>query len=266
MKAILFVLFTFLTLMTAAESVALAPEQAINLNIKTAQPQTADRFPLGRLSATVLLPPDQSSVVAASFDGVVKQLMVSAHQEVRAGETLALLESRELVDIQTDMIDAAMRLKLQKNNYDRALSLNKEGLISQKEFFDAELEYRQAQTRLATLKTKLHILGMQPESIDAVLANGKPQGLFTLTAPVSGSIIQCNAVVGERFDVGKSLMIISGLGELWLEIPVSLAQAEAIADKQLYLDDRPVKIVALSRVVDPLTQTRMLRISAGGCG
>jgi hypothetical protein len=78
---------------------------------------------------------------------------------------------------------------------------------------------RSARASLAAAQTALALLGTGTVSGSSI----------TLTAPISGVVMESAAEPGERVDAGMALLKVADLSKLALEIPLSTAQARQVA-------------------------------------
>lgn len=119
----------------------------------------------------------QAFDVNPSVSGVVKQVFAKQGDVVKKGETLAMVQSIEVADNLTKLLNEKTRInseiakvktqyssdiKLQQNavdlakvTYDREEGLFKEGISAQKNFQVAKAAYQAAQVKLSTLQQRL---------------------------------------------------------------------------------------------------------------
>jgi RND family efflux transporter MFP subunit len=89
-----------------------------------------------------------------------------------------------------------------ERNFDRARRLREKDAISNRDFEEAQNEYR---TRKAGHER---------------LAGGGEDGILTLTAPIDGQIIEWQVRPGQRLQVGDKLMAIVDASVVWLKVNV----------------------------------------------
>lgn len=146
---------------------------------------------------------DETTVVA-TVAGVVKHSMhISEGMAIKQGATVYHIASDKLQDG-----DQAQRVRINflaaKREYDRALPLVKEKIISEKDFSVIRTEYETA--RLA---------------YEAIGKGGSSKGV-AVTAPMPGYIKSCSVKDGDYVEVGTPLMVITRNQHLYLraEVPV----------------------------------------------
>lgn len=77
----------------------------------------------------------------------------------------------------------------------------------------------------AAARQRLKLLGMSDGLITTIERTGRPNGVVTITTPISGVIQTLDARPGVTLSVGQTLAQISGLGTVWLNAAVPEARA-----------------------------------------
>ncbi|MEK8052918.1 efflux RND transporter periplasmic adaptor subunit [Ideonella sp. DXS22W] len=242
----------------------LTPEQLRALRLVSqplAGPATAASAPDGaaasglrsRHPGRVVVPESRQRVLAAPVAALVERLQVGVGDEVRAGQVLATLRSPAAQDLQREAQAAAMQAELAQSTLTRDQRLFDEGLIAA-----ARLEATRAQARQATLLADDRRRALAQAGA-AAQANG---GVVTLTSPISGTVIERQATVGQRLEAAAPLLRIAALDTLWVELQVPVREAAALrVGDAVQLDEPalPARVIAIARAVDAASQTVMVR-------
>lgn len=77
----------------------------------------------------------------------------------------------------------------------------------------------------AAARQRLRLMGMSDGLIANVERTGRPNGVVTITTPISGVIQTLDARAGVTLSVGQTLAQVSGLGTVWLNAAVPEARA-----------------------------------------
>jgi Cu(I)/Ag(I) efflux system membrane fusion protein len=185
--------------------------------------------------------PDESRIshVHTRVAGWIEELHVNTTGElVQAGQPLARIFSLELFASQTEYL-AARR--------DTATS----GLAS---------------AVIAGGRTRLTVLGMAPEDIDAIEQTGEPRRLVTILAPRSGVVVDRGVSVGTSVDPSTTLLTIADLSRVWViaEVPeanIPGIRAGATARLDFPASGREPFTARIDFLYPTLTtQTRTLRV------
>ncbi len=240
----------------ATEPISLKASQISSLGIQlaTIQPQDAARQ---RFPAQVAIPTAQQRVVAAPVAGVIEALMVSTGDAVKAGQGLVRLRSPQIQELQRDVSQSGSQLDLAKRTAARDEALYQEGLIplSRLEASRAQLAQQQAlaQERRQTL------------ALSGGVARPNADGSISLTAPLSGRVLEQLVAVGQRVEAATPLYRIAALDTLWVDIQVPAKLTSQIrlghAVSVVSPDGGTVtgEVISLGATVDATTQTSLVR-------
>lgn len=158
------------------------------------------------------------SVIAAKISGRIERLFVVPGQQVKAGESLADIDAREV----QARYDQAVALRQQaESDLKRLTSLFEQKILSQAEFDNAQARARIAVAGVAEAETML--------------------GYTKVTAPFAGVITRKHADVGDLASPGKPLLDMEDSTALRLEADVP----EAVIGRLKLGDKLPVRIAAL---------------------
>ncbi len=163
------------------------------------------------------------SVIEAKVSGKIEQMLVVPGQQVKAGETLAVIDAREV----QARYDQAVALRQQADAELKRMT----GLFDQKILSLSELENAQAKARVAIASAS---------EADALLSYTK------VTAPFAGVITRKHTDVGDLATPGKPLLEMEDSSALRLEADVP----EAVVGKLTLADKLPVRISALERELE----------------
>ena len=192
-----------------------------------------------RAVATVV--PDESRIahVHTRVAGWIEHLDVNTTGEfVRAGQPLAQIFSQELLSSQTEYL-AARR--------NTAAS----GITS---------------AVITSGRTRLRVLGMAPEDIDAIEQSGEPKRLVTVVAPRSGVVVNRGVTVGTSVDPSTTVLTIADLSYVWVlaEVPeasISGVRVGTTAELDFPASGRRPFTARVAFVYPTLTErTRTLRV------
>jgi cobalt-zinc-cadmium efflux system membrane fusion protein len=153
--------------------------------------------------------------VGAPVQARVTRLLVNAGQTVRRGQTLAELTSPELGQARAEYLSAEARVKLADAALERKRGLAAEKIVPLREVQEAESQAAEARAGLRTARAAIGAFGVEPPSSDTAEATAST---FVLRSPVSGSVIERRAVVGQMLDPSTPAFRIGDLSTLWLTV------------------------------------------------
>ncbi len=188
--------------------------------------------------------------VVLKISGYVSGLRVAATgQSVQKGETLFQIYSPELFAAQQDYL-------LARSSRD---ALGNAG---------------HADDLVRAAETKLSLLGLTRDQIDAVAKSGKPIEKLGFAAPASGYVIEKNVVEGASIKAGDRVFRLAGLDRVWVEADVFEADLARIAKGQKasialsYIPDRTFEgtVTFVYPYLDPNARTGRVRLELANNG
>lgn len=271
-----------------ATAVTLQPEQTSGIDLEIVTPQAID----GAVSATgkIVVTEDRTANIGPVHEGRIVNLYAGQGSVVKKGQKLADLESADIDQAQADYLKAladlenanrtsAAEIKFNQATYDRTKLLVEKEITPAKNLQQAEhdLEVAEAtaansiasaKVALSNARRHLLILGMKDSTID-VLAN-KPKltsSLFSLTAPISGTVIERNATLGATVGSDANLFKIIDLSSVWIDANVfekDLGRVKRGQEVKVTVPAFPEavfsgRIILISSIVDPDTRTVKVR-------
>jgi cobalt-zinc-cadmium efflux system membrane fusion protein len=162
------------------------------------------------LPAVVEANPARTVKVLPALAGRIVDLNVQLGSRVTQGQVLAVIDSADLAQAYSDDAKARTVLKLSKQALDRLLGLEKTRAISVKDREQAQSDYAQAQAELKRAEARLKAIGVSAEQQEQ-------SRLLSLTAPISGSVIDLQVGLGAYLnDATAALMTIADLETVWV--------------------------------------------------
>jgi cobalt-zinc-cadmium efflux system membrane fusion protein len=231
----------------------------------------------------VAIDEDRSTPVFSPYAGRVTKLLVRPGDAVTKGQPLFIIEAADTVQAQNDYITAmtAMNkarsaLGLAEIQNKRATDLFEGKAIPLKDvqqaaanLIQAQNDMRSSQTALDASRNKLKILGFNEEDIDNFRQKGGINPEITISAPISGTVVQRKIGPGQYVGTGASdpVYVIGDLSTVWLTAFVRETDAAAVAIGQeigftvLALPGRPLfaRINYVAAAIDPATRRLLVR-------
>ncbi len=186
------------------------PEMLRDLRLTTAQVEVRTGAQTISALGQFRVNEDEYAEVGASVSGRVVQLIGRLGQAVRAGQTLAVVQSPELGRAHAELQSARARLALARQTLGRKRELAAERIAPLREVQEAEAEAHAAEAGLSAAQASLSALGFEDATDE-----GQPSH-YRLRAPIAGTIIARDIVLGQMVDSSKSYFEIADLGSLWL--------------------------------------------------
>jgi cobalt-zinc-cadmium efflux system membrane fusion protein len=212
-------------------------------------------------SATVEATPDAEAVLTARAPGTVSRIMVRIGDPVRAGQTLALVESRDASQIAADRSAASARVTLAARQLARERSLLNQGVSPRADFESAQanLAVAEADARRASA------------AAGAARVSGDGRSV-AVVSPVAGRVTNAAANLGQFVAAETELFRVADPRRLQITASVPPADAGRVREgdrvELTTNDGRTIegRVRSSTGVVDPQSRTATVIVTptAGG--
>jgi cobalt-zinc-cadmium efflux system membrane fusion protein len=230
-----------------AAEIRLSPDQAKALGLRTAPLTATAARPVAAAPGVFAPRPQARETVSAPFSGLISKVLVVEGQSVRAGQTLAVMVSREAAAAAADRSQAAADLKIAEAEAARAVKLVDEGVV-------AASRLEQAQARLQAARAL---------AVGRAAAGGgaAASGQYVLKAPFAGRIASVQAQAGEGLQALAAAFVIDKPGPIQVQanLPAAFAGQVKPGDPAA-VEGAPARVVAVGSVIDPKTRAMSLRV------
>lgn len=146
----------------------------------------------------------------------VLRLHASPGDSVRQGQTLLDLTSPELGKARAEYLSIRARVGLAEQALERKRGLAAEKIAPLREVQEAEAAVAEARASLRASAAAIAAFGEEPPQDDSVA--GPTSTAFALTSPVSGTVIERTAAVGQMLDPASPAFRVANLSTLWLTV------------------------------------------------
>jgi cobalt-zinc-cadmium efflux system membrane fusion protein len=209
--------------------------------------------------------------VGAPVAARVTQLRVNAGDTVGRGQALADLTSPELARQRAEYLSAQARLTLAEAALERKRGLAAEKIAPLREVQEAESSVGEARAAVRVARAAIAAFGVEPPANEHDEASSSN---FVLVSPVSGSVIERRAVLGQMLDPAEPAFRIGNLATLWLTVHaferdavrIEPGVAARVSFPALPGQDFPGTVASVARQVEPDSRTVPVRIDVKNSG
>ncbi|MBM3550861.1 MAG: efflux RND transporter periplasmic adaptor subunit [Alphaproteobacteria bacterium] len=221
---------------TAEGEVRLSPAQieTSKILVKAVGPGDISR----QLTAPAAVTPDPDKIarVAAKVAGVVEELRKRLGDNVVRGETIAIIDSREVAEAKSEYLAALANFDLQNVLFQREKGLFEKKITAEQLFLKAKAVFMEAKVKLDLARQKLAALDMSEQEIAALPSQPIAElRRKEIRAPISGRIIERLVNIGQPVGgegQAKELYVISDLSVVEAEIAVPAADLGLLREGQ----------------------------------
>lgn len=209
--------------------------------------------------------------VSVRLLGTVAALRKRLGDDVREGDVLAIIESREVADAKSQYLAAKVAFDLQDTLFARSKSLFESKVSSENDYLRAKTAFEDVRIKFDVARQKLFALGLTGDQIAALPQQPvESLRLQELRAPMSGRIAERRVDLGSlvgREGQESELFVIVDSSVVWAELALQAADLAAVSEGQAITvatgsgaDPFPAKIMFVSPLLDK--DTRSARVVA----
>jgi len=255
------------------ESVQLAPAQMREFGIEVAVASQGQIAVHLERPAEVKFSGDRLVHVVPRVGGVVTQVIVSQGQPVAEDAVMAVLNSRELAELEAVYLAHFERRNLARDTFERENRLWEKKISSEKDYLDAKTALAEAEIALRASGQKLLALGFSQQYVDS-LTSSKDADLtkYEIRAPIAGTVIERHISLGEAVSAEKETFLIADTSTVWVDVtlyPRDMSLVHAGQNVSIDLGEgNPIqgKVAFVTPHVSEETRTAVARVINGSVG
>jgi cobalt-zinc-cadmium efflux system membrane fusion protein len=263
---------------TTEPTLTISPDQVQRAGIKV-EPvgeQVATDSTGGSQGATGVVQPNayRETPVVSLVGGIVRNVGPELGQNVRRGQTVAVVFSDELAMAQSRYLTAQAELEEEHKHHRRTERLVEIGAASREEFEVATTKLKTAESEVASLRQRLLLLGLTSQRVSGLRSSSQISSEVALPSPVAGTVTSRTVNPGEVIEGNKELMKVTDLSSVWVVGQVyerDLGRIRVGSGASITSDAYPGRVFRgrISYVdprLDPATRTAQVRIELANPG
>lgn len=212
-----------------AEPVTLTSAQMKSIGVELGTVEQKQLTASLKTNGVLRVPNQNRATVNSVYSGVVRSLLVQPGNTVRKGQTLATIANPEFVQVQSEYLGVASRIRLAELEVTRQRELNAGNAGALKNLQAAETELRTLQTARSTYEQQIRLMGINP----AQLSNGKLVSVLSVTSPINGVVSNVKVEIGSYIDLTTPIAEIVDNSQLHLDLFVYEKDLPLLRDNQL---------------------------------
>lgn len=218
----------------AEEETEVIPEDIVELrddqiklaNIETGAIELRSMSGTLKVNGTVSVAPQNLATVSMPMGGFVKSTNLMPGNAVQKGQTLAIIENQEFIDIQQNYLEAKNRSELAKTEYERQKELFKSDVSSQKNMQQVTSNYNSLKVQVKALEQKLSLVGINPFKLN----EDNMSRSVALVSPITGYVKAVNVSIGKSVSASDVLFEIVNSDKLFLELTLFEKDADKVSN------------------------------------
>lgn len=213
----------------------LHPQQVAMAEVKTGHIEY--RMISGVVAATgeLEVPPEGRASLSAPSGGFIVENTLLPGMQVTKGQRLARLTNPDYVTLQQEYLETWSELQYAEKDFFRQRTLEAQNATALKKLQQSESTYNVLKGRLAGLKARLEMTGVDITALEA----GTLQPAIGIRAPISGHIASARFAQGAFVEAKETIFEIVNMDELHVELNVFEQDIAKVAKGQ------PIRIRAV---------------------
>jgi membrane fusion protein, heavy metal efflux system len=219
-----------------AKAVEVLPEDIVELRkdqIKLASIElgAVELHTLGnilKVNGLVSVAPQNMATVCMPLGGFIKNTTLLPGNVVSKGQTLAVIENQDFVDIQQNYLEAKNKLIFAEADYNRHNDLFKNDVYSEQNVQQVTVEYKNLKAMVKSLEQKLLLIGINPGQ----LREDNISSSVNLVSPITGFLKAVNINMGKYVSPTDVLFEIVNSDKLFLELTLFEKDADKVVAGQ----------------------------------
>lgn len=161
--------------------------------------------------------PNFSKANATSlYGGAIQRLLVQVGSTVRKGQVIATIADPEFLRLQEEYLTLESRITFASQEQRRQQELNAGNAGALRNLQNAEAEVNTLQTRRASLRKQLQLMGLDPQNLNP----DNLQSSLSVKSPIDGTVSHVFAKVGTYVDVSSPVAEIVDNGDIHADLSV----------------------------------------------
>ncbi|KQW97234.1 cytochrome C peroxidase [Massilia sp. Root418] len=201
-------------------------EQIKTAGITLAVAGPAPIVPAIALSGEIRYDGDRTAHVVPRLAGMVESVNAELGQQVKKGQVLAVLSSRELSELRSELLSARQRQSLAQTLLARERKLWEERISAEQDYLQAQQQANEAGIAVRNAQQKLDALGAASGS--APHSGAGPLNRYEVRAPFDGTVLEKHIAAGEAVKEDANIFTLSDLSSVWAEFAVTAPHLDAV--------------------------------------
>jgi len=196
--------------------VSLNEGQLKSAGIVLGKPEYKSIASILRASGTIDVPPQNMISISMPLGGYLKSSKLIPGMRVRKGETIAIMEDQQYIQLQQEYLTTKSKLVFSKAELDRQRELNQSKASSDKIFQQAQMDYSNLSISLNSLAQKLRMINLNPNNI----SENNISRTVPIYSPIAGTVSKVNVNIGRFINPSDILFEIIDPSNIHLNLKI----------------------------------------------
>lgn len=208
--------------------VELRADQIKLANVELGKAETRTLGTVIKVNGMITVAPQNQATVCMPLGGFIKSTNLIPGTGVKKGQTLAVIENQDFVDIQQNYLEAKNKLVFAEDEFKRHTELFNDDVYSKQNLQQVTVEYRNLKAQVKSLEQKLLLIGINPDD----LREDNISSTVNLVSPISGFLKSVNVNVGKYVSPTDVLFEVVNGDKLFLQLTLFEKDADKVSEGQ----------------------------------
>jgi len=200
---------------TAQDPNLVMANESLLAQIKISEVAQSDVSDILRVAGQIDFDEQALTRIGASVTGRVTQINAQLGNEVKKGDTLALINSSELSNSQLAYLKARSEKEFHRRTVQRAKTLFEADVISAAELQRRESEYEVASAQTRAAQDQLRVLGVNLKAMEELATTGAIDSVASVMATIKGVVVERKVTTGQVVQPADVLFTVADLSRVW---------------------------------------------------
>lgn len=174
-----------------------------------------------QLIGEIRLNDDRTVHVVPRLAGVVESVSANAGDRVGKGQVLAVISSRPLVALRSELQAARKRGELARNVFNREKALWEEKISAEQDYIQARNAMQEADIAVQGARQALAAMGADAGGSGSL-------SRYEIRSPISGTVTEKRLSIGESVKEDASIFVVADLSTVWAEMTVQAKDLKTV--------------------------------------
>ena len=186
-----------------------------------------------RLPGEIVFNEDRVVHLVPRVAGIARDVRNTVGDPVKAGDVLAVIDSRELANARATYLAAKARAGLVEKAAARERTLWEKQISSEREFLEAQQDLAESRIELRLAEQNLHALGLPNAALQELDGDNREAiTRYEITSPIDGVITQKHIASGESLNGDTHIFTIADTDVVWVNLTVYTKDLSAVRKGQ----------------------------------
>ncbi len=201
---------------TAENIVVLTDAQLKNAGVQTGKLAQQAISSILKVNGKIDVPPQNMVSISVPLGGYLKSTKLLPGMYVKKGESIAILEDQQYIQLQQDYLTARAKLVFARQDYERQKELNQSKATSDKVYQQSLADYTSLDILLKSLAEKLKLIGINPSNMNVSNISKS----ISIPSPINGFVSKVNVNIGKYINPADVLFEIINPSDVHLTLTV----------------------------------------------